>query len=130
MKTIIKGRVTSNIEITNTPGNKQVANLRIAENKAYIDENGEKQLITNWFTVAAWDEVAEDFQQSIGKGDLVELKVSVKPDHYYDEKKETVVNKLVYTAQDFRLVRRAGFTHEGYQAHLSGAEAGTAQAAV
>lgn len=112
MNTIIKGRITGQVEITVTPNGNQVANFRIAENKAYIDSNGKKQRVTNWYDVSAWHKVAESIQDNCRKGDLVKFKVNVQPNSYFSDKKQTVVNELVYTANRFKIVRQARGTDQ------------------
>ena len=113
MNTIIKGRIAGNIEINVIGEQKQVANIRIAENKAYVDKkSGQKRRITNWYNVEVWNGVAEALQSNARKGDLVKFKVNVQPNSYHSVKYDRTVNELVYTANRFKVVRPARETDQ------------------
>jgi single-stranded DNA-binding protein len=107
MNTTIKGRITGDVVVETLESGKTVANIRIADNKAYIDKQGKKHRVTSFYNVKLWNGVADALGKTAGKGDLVKFKVNVQPNSYLSEKKQEVINELVMTANRFRLVRQA-----------------------
>lgn len=107
MRTIIQGRLTKEVVVETLASGKMVANIRIADNKAYRDRNGYTRRRTSFYNVKVWGTVAEALGRTVGKGDLVKFDTNVKPNSYLSEKRMEVVNELVFTANRFKLVRQA-----------------------
>lgn len=105
MQKIIKGRITGEIEVTNTENGNQVANFRIAENKAFHNrKTGRKQKVTKFYSMKAWNGVAASIRKNLQKGDLVSFKVDVQPNAWTATDGQTK-SELVMTVNRFRFIR-------------------------
>lgn len=106
MNTEIKGRITNDVVVETLESGKTVANIRIADNKAF-QRQGKKERVTTFYTIKLWNGVADALSRTAAKGDLVKFKVNVQPNSYLSEKRQEVVNELVMTASRFKVVRQA-----------------------
>ena len=70
-KVILVGRLGQDPEVRFTQGGTAVANLRIATDETWKDQNGERQQRTEWHRVVAWSKLAEICGQYLSKGRLV-----------------------------------------------------------
>ena len=70
-KIIIIGNVGSEPEMRFTPAGKPVTSFRVATNRTYTTAEGERKEETEWFSVVAWNKLAEQCNQFITKGKLV-----------------------------------------------------------
>jgi len=70
-KVMIIGNVGSDPEMRFTPGGKPVTSFRVATNRTYNTPEGERKEETEWFTVVAWNRLAEQCNQFLNKGRLV-----------------------------------------------------------
>lgn len=70
-KVMVIGNVGSDPEMRFTPAGKPVTSFRIATNRVYTTPEGERKEETEWFTVVAWNRLAEQCNQFLGKGRLV-----------------------------------------------------------
>jgi single-strand DNA-binding protein len=70
-KVMIIGNIGSEPEMRFTPGGNPVTSFRIATNRTYNTPEGERRTETEWFTVVAWNKLAEQCNQFLGKGRLV-----------------------------------------------------------
>ena len=70
-KLIIIGNVGSEPEMRFTPNGNPVTSFRVATNWRYTTSQGERREETEWFTVVAWNRLAEQCNQFLGKGRLV-----------------------------------------------------------
>jgi len=107
MNTVVKGRITGDVVVETLASGRTVTNIRIADNKAYRDRNGNIRRVTTFHTVKAWNGVADALGRTTGKGDLVKFRVHVKPNSYLSEKKQEVINEMILTANRFKMVRQA-----------------------
>ena len=107
MQKTIKGRIAGEIVITKTTNGNQVANFRIAENKAFHNRKSHRrQRVTNWFQMKAWNTVATSIERKLQIGDLVEFKVDVKPNAWTTKGGETK-SELVLTVNRYRFIRKS-----------------------
>ena len=106
MKNTIKGRIATDITLTETDNNNIVANFRIAENKAY-QRKGRKFKLASFYAVKAWNGVAKAIERTLQKGDLVEFETNVTPNSWVDKHGE-LKEELLLTVNSFRIVRRKG----------------------
>jgi single-strand DNA-binding protein len=67
-KILIIGNVGTDPEMRYTPSGKPVTSFRIATSRAYTTADGERHQETEWFTVVAWDQLAEQCNQYLAKG--------------------------------------------------------------
>jgi single-strand DNA-binding protein len=70
-KVMIIGNLGGEPEMRFTPNGNPVTSFRIATNRAYTTAEGERKQETEWFTVVAWNKLAEQCNQFLTKGRLV-----------------------------------------------------------
>lgn len=70
-KVMIIGNVGSDPEMRFTPNGKPVTSFRVATNRVYNTPEGDRKEETEWFTVVAWNKLAEQCNQLVNKGKLV-----------------------------------------------------------
>jgi len=70
-KVTIIGNVGSDPEMRFTPNGKPVTTFSVATNWVYTTPEGERKQETEWFNVVAWNKLAEQCNQFLGKGRLV-----------------------------------------------------------
>ncbi len=70
-KVMIIGNVGSEPEMRFTPKGNPVTSFRVATNWMYTTAEGERKQETEWFTVVAWNKLAEQCNQFLTKGRLV-----------------------------------------------------------
>ena len=70
-KVMVIGNVGSEPEMRFTPSGKPVTSFRVATNRVYTTPEGEKKEETEWFTIVAWNRLAEQCNQFLNKGRLV-----------------------------------------------------------
>ncbi len=67
-KVMIIGRVGTEPEMRYTPNGNPVTRFRIATNRVYTGTDGERKQETEWFTVVAWNKLAETCNAGLNKG--------------------------------------------------------------
>ncbi len=67
-KVMIIGNVGTDPEMRFTPNGSPVTNFRMATSRAYTSPEGERKQETEWFTVTAWNKLAESCNQFLTKG--------------------------------------------------------------
>ncbi|MBI2170418.1 MAG: single-stranded DNA-binding protein [Chloroflexi bacterium] len=67
-KILIIGNVGTDPEMRYTPSGSPVTSFRIATSRAYTTADGERHQETEWFTVVAWNQLAEQCNQYLAKG--------------------------------------------------------------
>jgi single-strand DNA-binding protein len=70
-KIIIIGNVGNEPEMRFTPNGKPVTSFSVATNWVYTSPEGERKQETEWFSVVAWNRLAEQCNQFLAKGKLV-----------------------------------------------------------
>ena len=70
-RVMIIGNVGSEPEMRFTPNGKPVTSFRVATNRAYTTPEGDRKEETEWFTIVAWNRLAEQCNQFLNKGRLV-----------------------------------------------------------
>ena len=70
-KVMIIGNLGSEPEMRFTPNGNPVTSFRVATNRMYTTPDGERRQETEWFTVVAWNKLAEQCNQFLSKGRLV-----------------------------------------------------------
>ena len=70
-KVMIIGNLGSDPEMRFTPNGNPVTSFSIATNRIYTTAEGERKQETEWFTVVAWNKLAETCNQFLTKGRLV-----------------------------------------------------------
>jgi single-strand DNA-binding protein len=70
-KVMIIGNLGSEPEMRFTTNGNPVTSFRVATNWGYTTAEGERKQETEWFTVVAWNKLAEQCNQFLTKGRLV-----------------------------------------------------------
>ena len=70
-KVSIIGNVGGEPEMRFTPNGKPVTSFTVATNRVYNTPEGERKQETEWFSVVAWNRLAEQCNQFLAKGRLV-----------------------------------------------------------
>ena len=68
---MIIGNLGSEPEMRFTPNGSPVTSFRVATNRVYTTSEGERKQETEWFSVVAWNKLAEQCNQFLTKGRLV-----------------------------------------------------------
>ena len=67
-KIMVIGNVGTDPEMRYTPNGSPVTSFRIATSRSYTPQDGERRQETEWFTVVAWNALAEQCNQYLTKG--------------------------------------------------------------
>ena len=67
-KILVIGNLGSDPEMRYTPNGNAVTSFSVATNRRYKTSDGETREETEWFTVVAWDRLAEQCNQFLTKG--------------------------------------------------------------
>ncbi|PKB67570.1 MAG: single-stranded DNA-binding protein [SAR202 cluster bacterium Io17-Chloro-G3] len=67
-KIMIIGNVVTDPEMRYTPNGAAVTSFRVPTNRTYTSSDGERHEETEWFTVVAWNQLAELCNQYLSKG--------------------------------------------------------------
>ena len=67
----LMGRLGNDPEVRYTSSGKAVANFTLATDESFTNSAGEKQKVTEWHRIVAWDKRAEVVKQYVHKGDLI-----------------------------------------------------------
>ena len=67
-KIMVIGNVGTDPEMRYTPSGSPVTSFRIATSRSYNAQDGERKQETEWFTVVAWNNLAEQVNQYLSKG--------------------------------------------------------------
>ena len=70
-KVLIIGNVGTEPEMRFTPNGNPVTSFRVATNRVYTTGEGERKQETEWFTVVAWNRLAENCNQFLTKGQRI-----------------------------------------------------------
>ena len=80
------GNIGDDPKVTNLESGKKVARFSLATNESYKDSIGEKQQVTDWHTIVAWDKTAEIVEQFAHKGKQVAVVGKLKSRTYTEPK--------------------------------------------
>jgi single-strand DNA-binding protein len=101
-KVIIIGNVGNEPEMRFTPNGKPVTSFSAATNWVYTSPEGERKTETEWFSVVAWNKLAEQCNQFLAKGKLVYVEGRLHTrswegqDGQQHSKMEVIANRVVF----------------------------------
>lgn len=72
------GNIGTDPEMRYTPNGHPVTSFRLATGRTYTASDGERKQETEWFTVVAWDKLAEQCNQYLVKGKRVYVEGRLK----------------------------------------------------
>ena len=67
-KILLIGNIGTEPEMRFTPSGNPVTSFRLATSRTYTTPDGEKKQETEWFTIVAWNRLAERCNQFLAKG--------------------------------------------------------------
>ncbi len=79
-KIMVIGNLGTDPEMRYTPNGNPVTSFRLATNRTYTPSDGERREETEWFTVEAWNQLAELCNQYLQKGRRVFAEGRLKSD--------------------------------------------------
>ena len=131
-KVLVIGNLGSDPEMRYTPNGNPVTSFRIATNRRYTTSEGEQREETEWFTVSAWNRLAETCNQYLTKGRKVYVEGRLKSSPWIGNDGEPRAGNEI-TASDVRFLDSRGQGDEGEasggaEAAASGAPASGAPA--
>ncbi|MFH1651274.1 MAG: single-stranded DNA-binding protein [Chloroflexota bacterium] len=101
-KIIIIGNVGNEPEMRFTPAGKPVTSFSVATNWMFTTPEGERKQETEWFNVVAWNRLAEQCNQFLGKGRLVYAEGRLRTHSWEDQqgqqhsRAEVIANRVVF----------------------------------
>ena len=67
-KIMVIGNLGTDPEMRYTPSGSAVTSFRLAASRSYTTSDGERREETEWFTIVAWNQLAEQVNQYLSKG--------------------------------------------------------------
>ena len=67
-KMLVIGNLGTDPEMRYSPNGNPVTSFRIATTRTYTTQDGDRRQETEWFTVVAWNQLAEQCNQYLSKG--------------------------------------------------------------
>ncbi|TET67417.1 MAG: single-stranded DNA-binding protein [Dehalococcoidia bacterium] len=101
-KVIIIGNVGGEPEMRFTPNGKPVTSFSVATNWVSTTPEGERKQETEWFSVVAWNKLAEQCNQFLAKGRLVyaegrlHTRTWESQDGQQHSRLEVIANKVIF----------------------------------
>jgi single-strand DNA-binding protein len=99
------GRIGGDPEIKYLDGGSSVTKASMAINRPG-SRKGDRDIPPDWFTLEIWNDEAQQFADTIRKGDLVEVRGRVKSNRYTSKQTGEEKTELIVTVQDFELLTR------------------------
>lgn len=99
-KVMIIGRLGADPEMRYTPSGSPVTTLRVAAGRQWRDANGESREETEWFSVVAWNKLAEICSQYLTKGSRVYLEGRLQTRSWEDQQSGQTRYKSEVIASD------------------------------
>ena len=108
-KVMLIGNVGRDAELTYTPTGSAVAKFSMAVNRQWTDKtSGEKKEETIWFTITAWERLAETASQYIRKGTKLFVEGRLAPPRAYMDKNNQPQAQVEVIATNFELLTPKG----------------------
>jgi single-strand DNA-binding protein len=101
-KVTVIGNVGNEPEMRFTPNGKPVTSFSVATNWVYTSPEGERKQETEWFSVVAWNRLAEQCNQFLAKGKLVYVEGRLHTrswegqDGLQHTKMEVIANRVIF----------------------------------
>ena len=81
-KIMVIGNVGTDPDMRYTPSGSAVTSFRLATNRRYTMSSGEQREETEWFTITAWNQLAERCNQYVTKGMRIYAEGRLKSDSW------------------------------------------------
>ena len=124
-KMLVIGNAGTDPEMRYTPNGSPVTSFRLATNYRWTTSAGEQREETEWFTITAWNKLAETVNQYVTKGMKVYVEGRLKSDTWTGQDGETRCRHEI-NANDIRFLDRkgAGSSPEGMEEIAGGGAEG------
>ncbi len=109
------GRLGHDPEVRVTPNGRKVANFNVAVNRVWNNDNGERQVATDWINVEAWGKLGDICEQYLAKGRLIYVEGRIQNDRWEDSKGE-MHHRTKVVAQEMQMLERPSGAEEGNSA--------------
>jgi single-strand DNA-binding protein len=113
-KVMVMGNLTKDPEIRYTSGGSAVCNLRLAINRAYVLQSGEKKEDVTFMTVIVWRKQAEACAEYLKKGDplFAEGRLQSRTWETDDKQKRSVIEVVAERIQFLKSKKNETATEE------------------
>ncbi len=104
-KVMIIGNLGADPEMRFTPQGKPVTSFSVAANRVYATTEGEQREETEWFSVVAWNKLAETCNQYLTKGRQVYVEGSLRTRSWEGQdgqkhfRTEVIANRVLFLGQ-------------------------------
>lgn len=101
-KIMVIGNVGTDPDMRYTPSGSAVTSFRLATNRRYTMSSGEQREETEWFTITAWNRLAEQCNQYVTKGMRIYAEGRLRSDSWTGNdgqtrfRNEIVANQVVF----------------------------------
>ena len=106
-KMLAIGNVGTDPEMRYTPNGNPVTSFRLATGRTYTTSDGERRQDTEWFTVVAWNQLAEQCNQFLIKGRRVYVEGRLKSNTWTAQDGQTRFNNEIIANRVLFLDRSA-----------------------
>jgi|TARA_B100001971_G_scaffold163227_1_gene153621 single-strand DNA-binding protein len=120
-KMLVIGNAGTDPEMRYTPNGSAVTSFRLATNYRWTTSAGEQREETEWFTITAWNKLAETVNQYVTKGMKVYVEGRLKSSTYNTQDGESRFRNEI-NANDIRFLDRRGAG--GSQEETAGGDTG------
>jgi single-strand DNA-binding protein len=99
---MIIGNLGADPEMRFAPSGSPVTSFNIASSRIFTTKDGEKRQETEWFTVVAWDKLAENCNQFLSKGRKAYVEGRLKTRSWEDKegvkhyKTEVIASQVIF----------------------------------
>ncbi len=101
-KMLVIGNVGTDPEMRYTPNGNPVTSFRLATGRTYTTSDGERRQDTEWFTIVAWNQLAEQCNQYLTKGRRVYVEGRLKSNTWTGQdgqsrfRNEIIANRVLF----------------------------------
>ena len=100
----LMGRIVADPELKHTPGNVPVTSFRIAVDRSYVKQGGERE--ADFINIVAWRERAEFVSKYFAKGQLIAIEGTLQSRSYEKDGQKRTVYEVVANAVHFAEPKR------------------------
>ena len=99
---LVIGRLGTDTELRYTPNGNPVTTFRLATSRSYNGSDGERKQETEWFSVTAWNQLAENCNQFLAKGQKTYVEGRLKSSTWQGQDgqsrftNEIIANKIIF----------------------------------
>ena len=101
-KVMIIGNIGTDPEMRYTANGNPVTSFRMATSRSYTTSDGERRQETEWFTVVAWNQLAEQCNQFLSKGRMAYVEGRLHSDSWEGQdgktrfRNEIIANQVLF----------------------------------